>query len=384
MVAGYVSLLYSVGEKPLEYWSKRQSQSGRIRKILDSDLLENVIEVQDLEQPDDYGTSILCPSDSSRFLSIELPVLVVVIKNLNSHCRLQVQVVDTQSCLHHFQFTNAESERYNSKGVICRVRVKLEAGWNKLELDLSQLTQAAFNSTYAATQRLQICGNCRLRRVYFIDKHYEHQEVCSELYHSFLDAYMLKWGIRGVERSTQTNVKRTKSRFREASNQKGTSKHVSGDNVSSEDSNDSKGTKRKLEESFLRNLQIKSDILINDFFDRQGKLPRTSEFKRHAKLKRYALPLMNARSKRQDTSLSEDVFKKFSVPKTFTDTCIHSEEENAMRAMQEKWHDRYLLREETKTGDKRNMKRTMLDQKPRSMLILSEVKAGNENRHLGV
>lgn len=42
MVAGYVSLLCSISDKPLEYWSKQQSQSGRIRKILDSDLLENV------------------------------------------------------------------------------------------------------------------------------------------------------------------------------------------------------------------------------------------------------------------------------------------------------------------------------------------------------
>lgn len=52
-----------------------------------------VIEIQDFEQPHGYGTSIICPSDSSQFLNIELPVLVVVIKNLNLHCRLQVQVI---------------------------------------------------------------------------------------------------------------------------------------------------------------------------------------------------------------------------------------------------------------------------------------------------
>lgn len=46
MVDGYVSLLYSISDKPLEYWSKQQTQSGRIRKILDSDLLENVGYVQ--------------------------------------------------------------------------------------------------------------------------------------------------------------------------------------------------------------------------------------------------------------------------------------------------------------------------------------------------
>lgn len=93
MFAGYVSLLCTIGKKPLEYWSKQHSQSGRIRKILDSDLLENVIEIQDFEQSNGYGTSILCPFDTSQFLNIDLPILVVVIKNLNLKCRLQVQVI---------------------------------------------------------------------------------------------------------------------------------------------------------------------------------------------------------------------------------------------------------------------------------------------------
>lgn len=42
MVAAYLSLLCSISEKPLEYWGKHQSQTGCIRKILDSDLLDNV------------------------------------------------------------------------------------------------------------------------------------------------------------------------------------------------------------------------------------------------------------------------------------------------------------------------------------------------------
>ncbi|XP_033337272.2 uncharacterized protein LOC117226738 [Megalopta genalis] len=388
MVAGYVSLLYSISDKPLEYWSKHQSQSGRIRKILDSDLLENVIEVQDLEQPNDYGTSILCPPDPSQFLNIELPILVIVIRNLNLHCRLQVQVVDTQNCLHHFQFTNAESERYNSRGVICRVRVKLETGWNKLELNLSQLTQTAFNSIYAFTQRLQIYGNCRLRRIYFIDKHYDHQEVSPELYHNFLDAYMLKWGIHGVDKSTQTNTKRTKSRIRETNNQKNSTKVFNEGNAYTEGNTDIKGTKQKLiDQNFLRNLQIKNDLLINDFFDRQsGKLPRATEFKQHAKLKRYAFRMIDTTPKCYDI-ISDDTFKKINILKTLTDTQSPNEDiikkEETARSMQEKWQHRYYLRhEEAKSCDpiKHNVKRTMLDRKPKSMLILSEAKDYNEIR----
>lgn len=42
MQAGYLSILYSVGDKPLEYWSKQKSRTGSIRRVLDRELNENV------------------------------------------------------------------------------------------------------------------------------------------------------------------------------------------------------------------------------------------------------------------------------------------------------------------------------------------------------
>ncbi|XP_054010410.1 uncharacterized protein LOC128893476 [Hylaeus anthracinus] len=382
MVAGYVSLLCSVGEKPLEYWSKQHSQSGRIRKILDADLLENVIEIQDFEQSNGYGTSILCPSDSSQFLNIELPILVVVIKNLNLKCRLQVQVVDAQNCLHHFQFANAENEKHNSKGLICRVKVKLENGWNKLELNLSHLTQTAFKTVYAATQRLQICGNCRLRRIYFIDKHYDNQTVCPKLYNAFLDTYMLKWGIFAINKTTQTNIKRNKNKIRDNNNLRCLAKHFSGDNIKVENVTKDSGPKA-IDENFLRSLQIKTDMLINDFFDRQTtKLPHALEFKQQAKLKRYAFPILTASPKPFHANIiSQDVLKKISVLRTFTDTYISSEEkrkqEKTVKDIQDNWHCRYLLdKEESNSGDssKQSTTRTMLKCKPKSLMVLSMMK----------
>ncbi|XP_071869372.1 uncharacterized protein [Bombus fervidus] len=393
MVDGYVSLLYSISDKPLEYWSKQQSQSGRIRKILDSDLLENVIEIQDFEQPHGYGTSIICPSDSSQFLNIELPVLVMVIKNLNLHCRLQVQVADNQNCQHHFQFTNAESEKQNSKGVICRVKVKFETGWNKLELDLSNLTQTAFKQQYAITQRIQICGNCRLRRVYFIDKHYEDQEICPKLYHKFLDSYMLKWGIRSVERSTQTNSKRTKNRIKGNNNIR-ISKHFSADNLSSGETSSAKNSNlRKItDEDFLRNLQIKTDILINEFFDRQStRLPRVLELKQNTTLKPYAFPTLTSKQKSFNIGISEDTLKKIGVLRTFTETYICNEdkrkETNVLKIIRDNWRHRYFFPQEESLPNnglsEQNTKRTMLERKPKSLLLLSELKSAKE-RSLGL
>ncbi|CAK9813903.1 Cilia- and flagella-associated protein 20 [Anthophora quadrimaculata] len=383
MVDGYVSLLYSISDKPLEYWSKQHSQSGRIRKILDSDLLENVIEIQDFEQPHGYGTSIICPPDSSQFLNIELPILVIVIKNLNLQCRIQVQVVDTKNCLHHFQFTNAENERQSSKGVICRVKVKLETGWNKLELNLSNLLQTAFKSDYAVTQRLQICGNCRLRRIYFIDKHYDDEEVCPKLYQRFLDSYMLKWGIHKVERSTQTNSKRNKSKVKGSDTLRST-KQFSDENLSKNNSPKNAAAQKIFDENFLKNLQLKTNILVNEFFDRQSiKLPRTLELKHNTRLKPYAFPMVAPKQKLYNSTFnSEEALKKIGILRTFTESYICNEEKrkenNAVKAVQENWRHRYLLPKDELSNNadslKQTAKRTMLERKPKSLLLLSEMK----------
>nr|XP_012145638.1 PREDICTED: uncharacterized protein LOC105663102 [Megachile rotundata] len=384
MVAGYVSLLYSIGDKPLEYWSKQQSQSGRIRKILDSDLLENVIEIQDFEQPNSYGTSILCPSDSSLFLNIELPILVVVIKNVNLPCRLQLQVADTQNCQHHFQFTNVEGEKQNSRGLICRAKLKLETGWNKLELNLSSLTQTIFKSEYAITQRIQISGNCRLRRVYFIDKHYDQQEICPKLYHRFLDSYMLKWGIHTVERSSQTSNKRNKSKIKAGNNLKSNIKHSSAENVSEDEIGRSifrcpAGRSRMLDENFLKNLQMKTNVLINSFFDRQpSKLPHVLELKQNAKLKPYALPASTANVRIPNPSnIADEARRRINVLRTFTDN-QRIKDKNAVKNIQDNWRHRYFLPHDKslKSNDatKQNLKRTMLECKPKSLHFLAEVK----------
>ncbi|CAD1480062.1 unnamed protein product [Heterotrigona itama] len=390
MVDGYLSLLYSIGDKPLEYWSKQQSQSGRVRKILDSDLLENVIEIQDFEQPHGYGTSINCPSDSTQFLNVGLPILAVVIKNLNLNCRLQVQVADNQNCQHHFQFTNAETEKQNCRGVICRVRIRLESGWNKLELDLSSLTQTAFKQQYAVTRRVQISGNCRLRRVYFIDRHYEDEEVCPKLYHKFLDSYMLKWGIRTMERSTQTNSKRAKSKIKGYSFR--LSKHFSVDQlVGGETGAKSSNLQKLTDENFLGNLQVKTDLLIDEFFDRQSpRLPCATELKRNSTLKPYALPTASSKQKPFGIGISEEALRKISVPRTFTQTYVCNEakhkENNFLKTIQDKWKYRYFFPEVEPSVNNdlssQAAKRTMLERKPRSLLLLSESRSAKE-RNLG-
>lgn len=272
--------------------------------------------------------------------------------------------------------------------------MKLETGWNKIELNLLHLTQAAFKCQYAVVQRLQVWGNCRLRRVYFIDKHYDNEEICPELYQGFLDSYMLKWGIHTIDKSTQTNTKRTKSRAREGQSVKGSpTRHLSADNLGAGGTDRSilknSAGRKTVDENLLRNLQIKTDMLVNDFFNRQSaKSSRALEFKQQTKWKHYALPIMNAKPKSfGSNAVSEDAFRKINILRTLTDTYVSNEEkrkeENAVKDIQENWRQRYFHQVQSlkdRDSSTQSMTRTMLERKPKSMLVLSERKYSGGNR----
>lgn len=91
-ICGYMSLLYSVADKPLDLWSKHVSYGGKVRRVKD-DLLhgDRVIEIIG---PHDNTilTSITIPAKALDVLNVKLPILVLIIKNLNLQLKLEVQV----------------------------------------------------------------------------------------------------------------------------------------------------------------------------------------------------------------------------------------------------------------------------------------------------
>lgn len=190
-----------------------------------------------------------------------------------------------------------------------------------------------------------------------------------------------------VDKMTQTTIKRNKNKIRESSNSRSLAKHYNNEDIKETeiaDNTANESVRKTVDENFLRNLQMKNDILINDFFDRQSsKLSHTSEFKQQAKLKRYALPILNTKPKSFHSSVvSQDALKKINVLRTFTDTCLSSEEkrkdEKAVESIQANWQYRYFLgKNESNRGDssKQNRPKTMLEYKPKSLLVLSMMKS---------
>jgi len=76
--SGFLSILYSIGSKPLQLWDKKV-RNGHIKRITDQDIQSSVLEVMGTNVSTNY---ITCPLDASKTLGIKLPFLVMIIKNV--------------------------------------------------------------------------------------------------------------------------------------------------------------------------------------------------------------------------------------------------------------------------------------------------------------
>lgn len=98
--SGFLSILYSIGSKPLQLWDKKV-RNGHIKRITDNDIQSLVLEIVGTNVS---TTFITCPADPKKTLGIKLPFLVMIIKNMKKYFTFEVQVcgiclkADMQKC----------------------------------------------------------------------------------------------------------------------------------------------------------------------------------------------------------------------------------------------------------------------------------------------
>ena len=86
--SGFLSILYSIGSKPLQIWDAK-NRNGHIKRITDNDIQSLVLEIEGTNVATTY---ITCPADPKKTLGIKLPFLVMIIKNLKKYFTFEVQV----------------------------------------------------------------------------------------------------------------------------------------------------------------------------------------------------------------------------------------------------------------------------------------------------
>jgi len=83
--SGFLSILYSIGSKPLQIWDKSSKDysysvhNGHIKRLTDQDIQSSVLEIMGTNVTTAY---ITCPANQKETLGIKLPFLVMIIKNV--------------------------------------------------------------------------------------------------------------------------------------------------------------------------------------------------------------------------------------------------------------------------------------------------------------
>merc|ERR1712012_1420275 len=154
--SGFLSILYSIGSKPLQIWDKKV-RNGHIKRITDQDIQSFVLEIVGTNVSTTY---ITCPADPKKTLGIKLPYLVMIIKNMKKYFTFEVQVLDDKSVRRRFRASNYQSTT-RVKPFICTMPMRLDDGWNQIQFNLSDFTRRAYGTNYIETLRVQIHANCK-------------------------------------------------------------------------------------------------------------------------------------------------------------------------------------------------------------------------------
>lgn len=173
--SGFLSILYSLGSKPLQIWDK-EVVNGQIKRLQDEDIQSNVLEIVG---PNVNTTYITCPADPAATLGIKLPFLVMIVKNLKKYFTFEIQILDDKNVRRRFRASNYQAIT-RVKPYICTMPLRLDDGWNQIQFNLTDFTRRAYGTNYVETLRVQVHANCRIRRIYFSDRLYSEEELPPE------------------------------------------------------------------------------------------------------------------------------------------------------------------------------------------------------------
>lgn len=172
--SGLLSILYSVGSQPLQFFETKV-KNGVIKRTTDEDIKSLVLEIKSSNVSTTY---ITCPN-LNESLGIKLSYFVMIVKNLDRYFSFEVEIIDNTDTKRRFRASNYQKNT-RVRDFICTMPMRLEAGWNTINLNLADLTLRAFGTNYVETCRVTVNANCRLRRIFFAERHYEEQELPSE------------------------------------------------------------------------------------------------------------------------------------------------------------------------------------------------------------
>lgn len=171
----FFTVFYSLGSKPLAHWTQ-QIKNGQCKQVTDADLNSSVLELVGRNVTTCFIYSPIYPFKS---MGIRLPCVTFVIKNLQNYFTFEIEIRDNDNQLRRFQASNfLNRPRYSTS--ITQMPLRLDIGWNKIEIDLVDFTKRAYGTDYVETVGIRVNANVRLRRIFFSDRLYAENEKPEE------------------------------------------------------------------------------------------------------------------------------------------------------------------------------------------------------------
>lgn len=172
--SGLLSILYSIGSQPLQLFEAKV-KNGVIKRITDEDIKSLVLEISSSNVSTTY---ITCPK-INRSLGIKLCYFVMIVKNMDKFFTFELEILDDTQTKRRFRASNYQTQT-RVKDFICTMPLKLEPGWNVINLNLADFTRRAYGTNFVEISRVTVNANCRLRRIYFTDRQYTEEELPAE------------------------------------------------------------------------------------------------------------------------------------------------------------------------------------------------------------
>ncbi|RZC33095.1 DUF667 domain containing protein, partial [Asbolus verrucosus] len=167
--SGFLSILYSIGSKPLQIWDKKV-KNGHIKRITDEDIQSLVLEVVGCNVSTTY---ITCPADPRKTLGIKLPYLVMIVKNLKKYFTFEVQILDDKNVRRRFRASNYQSTT-RVKPFICTMPMRLDE-----DAPMEQIMWKPYEFKYMLTAELE---ECTFQIVYILKMNFQQNLSCSYLF----------------------------------------------------------------------------------------------------------------------------------------------------------------------------------------------------------
>eukprot|EP01130_Rhizamoeba_saxonica_P002137 TRINITY_DN1194_c0_g1_i2.p1 TRINITY_DN1194_c0_g1~~TRINITY_DN1194_c0_g1_i2.p1 ORF type:complete len:152 (+),score=15.66 TRINITY_DN1194_c0_g1_i2:151-606(+) len=146
--------------------------------MVSDDLLQaTVLQLADNNITDSY---MISPPAPGVTLGITLPVLVLLVKNVDRFFSFEVQVQDDQNFTRRFRASNYQSVT-RAEPHICTMPLLLDKGWNFIQIDLEEYTNRVYRTRYAKTLQIQVHANTRIRRIFFAESVTTYEQLLPDL-----------------------------------------------------------------------------------------------------------------------------------------------------------------------------------------------------------